>query len=296
MSPPIFHRLLVANRGEVAVRIARACDALGITPVFAVSRGRPRRAVHPRSRGRGARPGPRRAVVPRRAPRGAGRGADPLHGAASRLGLPVGEPAARDPVRAARRDLRRSAAPGDGADGRQEPRQARDARRGPRGDPRQRRAAAVGRRGARVRRRGRLSGLAQGRERRRRPRHAHRARARRGRGRVHRGPGRGPRRVRRRARVPRAADRGRPPRRDPGVRRSLRQRDPRRRARLHRAAQPPEADRGEPVAGAPRRRARQTLATAVAATKRHRLRRRRHRSRCCSRAGSPGGRCCGSWR
>ena len=33
----LFHRLLVANRGEVAARIARACDALGITPVFAVS-------------------------------------------------------------------------------------------------------------------------------------------------------------------------------------------------------------------------------------------------------------------
>jgi acetyl-CoA carboxylase, biotin carboxylase subunit len=33
----IFHRLLVANRGEVAARIARACDALAITPVFAVS-------------------------------------------------------------------------------------------------------------------------------------------------------------------------------------------------------------------------------------------------------------------
>ncbi len=37
MAPPLFHRLLVANRGEVAVRIARGCDALGITPVFATS-------------------------------------------------------------------------------------------------------------------------------------------------------------------------------------------------------------------------------------------------------------------
>ncbi|MGE5182759.1 MAG: biotin carboxylase N-terminal domain-containing protein, partial [Acidobacteriota bacterium] len=35
--PALFQRLFVANRGEVAVRVARACDALGITPVFAVS-------------------------------------------------------------------------------------------------------------------------------------------------------------------------------------------------------------------------------------------------------------------
>ncbi len=35
--PALFHRLLIANRGEVSVRVARACDALGITPVFAVS-------------------------------------------------------------------------------------------------------------------------------------------------------------------------------------------------------------------------------------------------------------------
>lgn len=32
-----FHRIFVANRGEVACRIARSCDALGITPVFGVS-------------------------------------------------------------------------------------------------------------------------------------------------------------------------------------------------------------------------------------------------------------------
>ncbi len=37
MAPPLFHRILIANRGEVAVRVARGCDALGITPVFAAS-------------------------------------------------------------------------------------------------------------------------------------------------------------------------------------------------------------------------------------------------------------------
>jgi acetyl-CoA carboxylase biotin carboxylase subunit len=35
--PPLFHRILIANRGEVAVRVARACDKLGIVPVFATS-------------------------------------------------------------------------------------------------------------------------------------------------------------------------------------------------------------------------------------------------------------------
>jgi acetyl-CoA carboxylase biotin carboxylase subunit len=32
-----FRRLFIANRGEVAARIARTCDSLGITPIFAVS-------------------------------------------------------------------------------------------------------------------------------------------------------------------------------------------------------------------------------------------------------------------
>ena len=30
----LFHRLFIANRGEVAARVARTCDQLGITPVF----------------------------------------------------------------------------------------------------------------------------------------------------------------------------------------------------------------------------------------------------------------------
>jgi acetyl-CoA carboxylase biotin carboxylase subunit len=37
MPPQTFHRLFVANRGEVAARVARACETLGITPVFGVS-------------------------------------------------------------------------------------------------------------------------------------------------------------------------------------------------------------------------------------------------------------------
>lgn len=35
--PALFRRLFIANRGEVAARVARTCDAMGVTPVFAVS-------------------------------------------------------------------------------------------------------------------------------------------------------------------------------------------------------------------------------------------------------------------
>ncbi|HUS67252.1 MAG TPA: biotin carboxylase N-terminal domain-containing protein [Kofleriaceae bacterium] len=37
MAPALFHRIFIANRGEVAARVARTCDALGVTPVFGVS-------------------------------------------------------------------------------------------------------------------------------------------------------------------------------------------------------------------------------------------------------------------
>ena len=41
----LFHRILIANRGEVAVRVARACDALGIVPVAPASRSAISRAA-----------------------------------------------------------------------------------------------------------------------------------------------------------------------------------------------------------------------------------------------------------
>ena len=37
MAPALFHRLFIANRGEVAARVARTCLELGVTPVFGVS-------------------------------------------------------------------------------------------------------------------------------------------------------------------------------------------------------------------------------------------------------------------
>jgi len=37
-APSLFHRILIANRGEVAVRVARTCEAMGIVPVMAVSK------------------------------------------------------------------------------------------------------------------------------------------------------------------------------------------------------------------------------------------------------------------
>src|SRR6185295_14310846 len=55
-SRPI-HRLLIANRGEIAVRVARACRALGVTPV-AVASDADRAALHTRQVAETVRIGP----------------------------------------------------------------------------------------------------------------------------------------------------------------------------------------------------------------------------------------------
>ncbi len=100
----------------------------------------------------------------------------------------------------------------------------------------------------------RVSRSPEGGERRRRARDAHRPIERRGGVGLQRRVGRGARRVRGSARLPREAGRGWSSRGDPGDGGPLRQRRPRGGAGLHRAAQPPEADRG--VAGAEARRSR----------------------------------------
>ena len=107
VTPPVtsIRTLLIANRGEIACRIARTCRRLGVTHRGRVQRRRRRRAARPRVRRRRARcPGRRAADTYLRA--------DLLVDAARRTGADAVHPGLRLPRRDRRVRRRRCSTPG----------------------------------------------------------------------------------------------------------------------------------------------------------------------------------------
>ena len=218
----MFSRVLVANRGEIAVRVIRALHELGVEAVAVYSTAE-REALHVQMADRAVCIGPPSATdsylripnVDRR------RGDDRLRGRPPGLRLPLREPRLRARVHGERSRLHRPAGRGDGEDRRQGAREGRDARRRRAARPRHRRRCEP-RRDQDRGRRARLPGAAQGDLRRRRQGDARRQLARGARGRLRRRERRGRGGVRRRIALPRARARPGAPRRDPGALRHAR--------------------------------------------------------------------------
>ena len=255
--PAGVRKVLVCNRGEVAVRIVRACRDLGLPAVVAHSDAdRESRAVQLADESVCIGAGAGRPQLPQRAGHPLRLRPQRRRRGAPRLRLPGRGPVLRAGLRGGRHHLHRPAGRGDPADGRQDRRPGRDgpgrraglARLAPARSPtpptRSRcarrvgypvllKAAAGG--GGRGLRRGPVAGGDAG-----------------GAGRH---PGRGPVAVLRRPRLPGEVRPGRAARRGAGARRPARHRGAPRRARLLDPAPAPEAGRGVAVHRAHRRAA-----------------------------------------
>ena len=254
----MFRKVLIANRGEIALRILRACRTLGIEAVVAYSEA-DRDSLPVQLADEAICIGPADAKrsylsAPAMISAALVTGCDAIHPGYGFLSrgrrLRRGRPGPRPDVHRAA-GVRARAVRVEGGDpaAARRPRPADDP--GLERDPPRRRPRPRGRRPDR------LPAADQAGGRRRRQGHADGPDAARARGVAHRLPLRGAGRVRRRLALPRAVARREPPRRGPGRGRSLRPGRPPRRARLLGPAAPPEDPRGGPhagaVAGGPRR-------------------------------------------
>ena len=272
----MFSRVLVANRGEIAVRVIRALHELGVEAVAVYSTA-DKDALHVQMADHAVHIGPPSATesylrIPSVIAAANTTGCEAVHPG---LRLPRREPRVRRGVCRQRARLRRAARGRDGDDGRQDLREAGDARRR-RPDRARDRGRDVRRGGARGGGGDRLSVLLKataggGGKGMRLVRRRRRARRR-----VQHGRERSRRGVRRSDDVRREGARSRAPRRDPGDLRPLRQRPDAWRARVLDPAPPPEADRGVAVAGAHARDARGDGGRGGTGVPRGRLPQRRH--------------------